>query len=283
MEIKNLIPSNVITELSNTDFAFLEDVLFRFNGLPSLSELWQILDEHWAKIGCDPNVMDERIEQFYEHPVWLLNGLFSEYDAESRSNRAEIANWVIRNCPSRIADFGGGFGGLARMISNREPGIVVEVVEPHPHRAALALAKNSPNVHYVPELTGNYDIIVATDVFEHVPDPLELFELTARTLKPKGLYFTANCFASVIKCHLPQLFHFRYAWDHALAALGMQPGERVCYGRCFQRVVSEFDLPAARRVARHGRWIRTAVQWLPRGGDRIGNTLMTLACGGSHS
>ena len=74
--------------------------------------------------------------------------------------------------PVLVADYGGGFGVLALLLGAALPKAQVELVEPHPHAAAIALAAYTPNVRYVLELTGSYDLLIATDVFEHVPIPL---------------------------------------------------------------------------------------------------------------
>ena len=97
-----------------------------------------------------------------------------------------------------MADFGGGFGGLARFIGAALPQASVDVVEPHPHPATIALAADTPNVRFVPELSGDYDLLIATDVFEHVPNPIALAASTASHLRVGGSYLIANCFAPVI-------------------------------------------------------------------------------------
>lgn len=38
--------------------------------------------------------MDARIGSFYAHPVWLLNGLFIEQNAQSLANRRGFTDWV---------------------------------------------------------------------------------------------------------------------------------------------------------------------------------------------
>ncbi|MEA1048976.1 class I SAM-dependent methyltransferase [Lamprobacter modestohalophilus] len=124
------------------------------------------------------------------HPVWLLNGLFIEQHAQSLDNRRRFTDWVAAQSPRRVADYGGGFGGLARMIGAACPSAEVEVIEPHPHPLAIERARRSPNVHYRPALDGEYDILIATDVFEHVPDPLGLAAETAAALKPGGHYLS---------------------------------------------------------------------------------------------
>jgi site-specific recombinase XerC len=79
-----------------------------------------------------------------------------------------------------VADYGGGFVALARLLGSAMCDKQVEVVEPHPHAAAIALAAATPNVRNVPELTGHYVLLIATDVFTHVPDPIDLAFSTTR-------------------------------------------------------------------------------------------------------
>ena len=84
------------------------------------------------------------------------------------------------------------------------------MIEPHPHPLAIERARRSLNVRYRAALNGEYDILIATDVFEHVPDSLGLAVETAAALKPDGHYLIANCFYPAALCHLPSTFQFRY-------------------------------------------------------------------------
>ena len=151
----------------------------------------------------------------------------------------------------------------------------MEVVEPHPHPEAIALAADTPNVRFVPELTGDYDLLIATDVFEHVPDPIALAASTASHIPIGGRYLIANCFAPVIACHLPQLFHLSIGWDQAMREMGLQPLEKVKYGRAFGRT-GELDEEAARRSEELAQRVYPWVQFLPKGRSRAGQALMKL-------
>jgi len=272
------VPQLVLQHLTANEKRFLAEVFTRFNGYPSLEQLWHLMDEQWIAHDCDPKQMDERVAAFYQHPVWILNGLFIEQHAQSLESRRMFTDWVLHQAPVRVADFGGGFGGLARFIGEALPNAQVEVVEPHPHSAAIALAASTPNVRFVPELSGGYDILIATDVFEHVPDPIGLAAETASFLRDGGVYLMANCFAPVIMCHLPQLFHFNMAWDSAMQAMGLQPGERVGYGRAFRPTTSVFNIDAASRLGDCAKSLYPVVRLLPRGQARIGNLLMRSFC-----
>ncbi len=256
------IPADDLILITPNEQRWLDKTFERFGGYPSLEEIWALMDETWRDLHCDHEVMDARIGAFYAHPVWLLNGLFIEQHALSLDNRQRFTDWVAAQSPRRVADYGGGFGGLARMIGAACPTAVVEVIEPHPHPLAIQRARRSPNVRYRPALDGEYDILIATDVFEHVPDPLGLAWESAAALRPGGRYLIANCFQPMILCHLPQTFHFRHSWDRALLALGLEPAEPVVYGRAFIRR-GALDLEAARHVEYRSRWLWTLTRYLP--------------------
>jgi SAM-dependent methyltransferase len=275
IELSKYVPPLVLQHLSEGEKKYLVGVFNRFGGYPSLEQMWSLMDEPWIALGCDPLNMDERVTAFYQHPVWMLNGLFIEQHAQSLENRRVFTDWVVSQRPTRVADFGGGFGGLARFIGQALPATQVEVVDPHP--PAIALAAETPNVRFVPQLTGEYDILIATDVFEHVPDPIGLTAETAEHLRLGGQYLIANCFAPVILCHLPQLFHFNSSWDAVMLAMGLKPEAVIGYGRAYKRLGS-FDVTAARQTGDCGRKVHRLVSWLPRGRARVGRLLMRLLC-----
>jgi SAM-dependent methyltransferase len=68
----------------------------------------------------------------------------------------------------------------------------------------------------------NCDVLVSTDVLEHVHDPLEALVQMVRAVKVGGHMIIANCFYPVIACHLPSTFHFRYSFEQFCAELGLE-------------------------------------------------------------
>jgi hypothetical protein len=256
------IPNQLVGSLSREEFAYLEQISMRYNGFPPLKELWKLMDEPWLAYGCDPLVVDERIQKYYEHPVWLLNGLFVENDSQSIEYRSAFVNHILSFNPSRVADYGGGFGTLARMLANALPGTPIEVVEPYPHALANALAASIPNISYVPKLSGTYDLLIATDVFEHVLDPLSLVANTSSFLGSNGIYMMANCFYPVIKCHLPQNMHFNVSWDSSMAAMGFRLRHKLHYA-CFYELGITVDLPAAKTIERKSKELYQVLKFLP--------------------
>lgn len=262
-ELNSWISEHELPLIKHEEKEWLSQVFKQFNGYPNLEELWALMDQPWNEIGCDSSTMDSRVGDYYAHPVWLLNGLFIEQHRESLKNRVNFSQWVVDQKPKRIAEFGGGFGSLARMIGAALPEATVEVIEPHPHSIAIARAQKTNNVTYQSKFDGEYDIVVATDVFEHVPDPLLLVEETAGHLREGGKYLIANCFYPVIQCHLPQHFHFRYSWDTALCAMGWKAMEKVEYGRAYQRP-NKLNLANAREVERRSKQFWEVAQYLPQ-------------------
>ena len=275
--VPSLVPPTVAAHLSREEEEWLAGVAERFGGrYPNLREMWMLMDEVWQEKGCDPAEMNERIGAFYGHPVWLLTGLFIEQDTESRKNSARFAEWVARQKPMRVADYGGGYGTLARMIGAACPHAQVEVIEPHPHAAAIARVEETANIHYVGELSGEYDVLIATDVFEHVPDPIALMQETAEFLSSDGLYLTANCYRPVIRCHLPQSLHFFYSWSRVVRALGLRQVETVAYGQVFARA-GKANEAKARRIEQISRRWSPAFDRLPmRGRARVGKFIFSL-------
>lgn len=263
-----------IENITSTERQYLESVLANGKAL-TLEELWALVDDAWEKCQCDPNVMDDRVERFYAHPVWLLNGLFIEQHAESIHHRRTLTKYIASLKPKRVADFGGGYGSLARFVGKHCPEAEVHIIEPHPHRTAVSLANRTPNVRYVSGFIGEYDVIIATDVFEHVPDPLALVENTSAHLKIDGEYIIANCFWPVVRCHLPSTFHFRWSWDYAMVAMNLLPGRTVAYGRAYRRL-GQVSASASRIIeSRSKRWFWLIEKMPGRARGRVAHLLIT--------
>ena len=93
-----------------------------------LENMWRLLDIIWDEFGCDNEKLNmDKINKFYSHPVWLLNGLFIEQHDISMSHRLHITKWIIEKKFKTIIDYGGGFGTLAKLISDRNPNINIDI------------------------------------------------------------------------------------------------------------------------------------------------------------
>jgi SAM-dependent methyltransferase len=189
----------------------------------SMDQLWNLMDQAWARHACDSRSPDhERLATFYSDPVWLLNGMFIEQHPLSMDHRSAITAAVASLRPQSVLDFGGGFGTLARLLAAALPKAEIRICEPFPPRHGIESCKPFDNIRFVPELCPqSLDVLVCTDVLEHVPDPLVLLALMVDAVRPGGHLFIANCFYPVILCHLPCTFHLRYSFDNFCRALGL--------------------------------------------------------------
>ncbi len=202
--------------------------LERFGDISKLHRriLFREMDRVWDELGLDNarplSSQTDKVAAFYSHPVWVLNGLFSELDKVSRAHRKAIARYVSTLPVRRVADYGGGSGVLAEFITEASSSIDVEIVEPYPFEFFLQRRKNVPRVRYVPALAPPYDLVIAQDVLEHVDEPERLILTLVETVRPNGYLIFANCFYPEIKCHLPSTFYLRHQFKSLVSHVGLE-------------------------------------------------------------
>ena len=137
-------------------------------------------------------------------------------------HREAIAAAIASLAPQNILDFGGGFGTLARLIAQCLPQAEISICEPYPPQHGVESCKSYPNIIFEPCLRSqSVDVLVSTDVLEHVSDPLSLLAAMVDAVKPGGHLFLASCFYPVIACHLPCTFHLRDTFDAFCSELGL--------------------------------------------------------------
>ena len=188
---------------------------------PDVQVIWSEMDRVWDELGLDNSIpiANQPVHQFYSHPVWMLNALFTAADHASRAHRQAIAAFIAQSGARKIADFGGGGAELSRQIILHCPDACVDIVEPFPSALGRYRISQMENVQFVSSLKGSYDLIIAQDVLEHVDKPLAIAADIFSALRPGGIAIFANCFFPVIKCHLPRTFHLRATFKY-LANLG---------------------------------------------------------------
>lgn len=192
-------------------------------GMDDLEQMWSLMDLVWDDYGCDnKNLNWENIGKFYSHPVWLLNGLFIEQHDVSMGHRHAISDWIVQNNFKNVVDYGGGFGTLARLVAQKDKNIKMNIYEPHPSEFGLKRVAEFGNIKIISKLESNYDCLTSIDVLEHVPDPLKDFAEIIKSVRLNGYLVIANAFYPMIKCHLPQDFHFRYSFNQFAKMLGLE-------------------------------------------------------------
>jgi 2-polyprenyl-3-methyl-5-hydroxy-6-metoxy-1,4-benzoquinol methylase len=217
--------------LSEKDLSELQILLLKSSSSPpTVNDIWQLMDEVWDKLGCDNrNINWEKINGFYKHPIWILNGIFTEYDPASIRNRQAIADWVFlnQNKINSCLDYGGGFGSLSRLVSDKSSEIFIDIYEPHPTTVALSKSEKYYKINYIDTIEKHYDLLISTDVLEHVSNPLKLFSEMIGYVNYEGYIILANCFYPDIKCHLPITFHLRFTFNIFAKMMGLKN-----LGRC---------------------------------------------------
>jgi 2-polyprenyl-3-methyl-5-hydroxy-6-metoxy-1,4-benzoquinol methylase len=119
--------------------------------------------------------------------------------------------------PLRILDLGCGNGSLSGMIS--EAGFDVEGCDPS--EEGIQQARSAyPGISFTclsiyddppTEWLGAFDVIVSTEVVEHLYDPRAMPRLAARLLKPGGRILVTTPYHGYLKNLMLSLFN---KWDH---------------------------------------------------------------------
>jgi 2-polyprenyl-6-hydroxyphenyl methylase/3-demethylubiquinone-9 3-methyltransferase len=211
--------------LTKTEKEEIEKLLQRKNEniTNELDQLIYLHDLIWDDYGCDNKKLNwDKIGLYYNHPVWILSGLFIEQDNTSMGHRHAISEWIFENNLKNIVDYGGGFGTLARLVAQKDKNINMNIYEPHPSELGLKRVAEFKNIYIIDKLDLNYDCLMSTDVLEHVPDPLKTFSEMVRSVKKNGYLVVANHFYPFGECHLPQTFHFRYSFNYFAIMMGLK-------------------------------------------------------------
>ena len=214
------IPLNL---LNNDEIIYLEK--YTNNEILTLEELWYEIDKIWDKFKLDNTkpFKGQKISDFYSHPIWILNGIYSSSDSLSTYHRQSIANYISnRENNILICDFGGGFGELSIQISKTlTHDKTINIVEPFPSKVGKHRISKYPQIIFTENLLDNYDIVIAQDVLEHVENPIEISINLVKSLKIGGQIIFANCFFPFIKAHLPKNFYLSLYFTWIMMCLGL--------------------------------------------------------------
>lgn len=193
--------------------------------LPTVEWVWAEMDRVWDHYSMNNReaLLEQSVADFYSHPAWLMNGVFTSLDPISNQHRNAIAEFISKNDFKLIADYAGGFGELAIKMAKKSPDSIIRIIEPYPSDFGLYRLKDWPNIEVRSSLGVNeYNVVIAQDVLEHVEDPIGLAFTLAESVEESGYVIFANCFYPVIKCHLPKTFHLRYMFRFVMFAYGLK-------------------------------------------------------------
>lgn len=191
--------------------------------LPSVEWIWSEMNRVWQDQGLDNRVsLDKQdIGRYYSHPIWLVNGIFTALDKESVRHRQAIRQFLDRNGLNQIADYGGGSGVLANIITENE-NTTVDIIEPYPADFYVNKYQHNHQINYIPDFAHHdYQAVIAQDVLEHVENPVKTAFTIASHARNHGYLIFANCFYPVIECHLPRTFYLRHTFPLIMKAMGL--------------------------------------------------------------
>lgn len=217
------------------------------------------MDGVWEMVGLNNRLplstQMAAVAAFYSHPVWILNGLFSEYDLVSNLHRKAIAQCIRELEGKKIADYGGGSGVLARFVAEELPSADVQIIEPYASTIFVDRLKYLSSVKFVSKLNHGYDVVIAQDVLEHVDNPINLAVDLIEATRMGGFLIFANSFYPDIKCHLPATFYLRHTFTGLMKYAGLAFVGRVHgaeHALVFKRVtqVNHQALGAAAKIAK---------------------------------
>ncbi|NJL83688.1 MAG: hypothetical protein HC890_13415 [Chloroflexaceae bacterium] len=137
----------------------------------TLEKVWQLMDSAWDSLDCDNTKLDlDKINKFYQHPVWILNALFIEQHDLSMQHRWSIAKWIDGNKDSikHIIDYGGGMGVLAKTVASQNRNFCVDIYEPYPNEIALAYVTNNPEIRYINKLEKIIMIVLSAPMYSNM-------------------------------------------------------------------------------------------------------------------
>jgi len=192
--------------------------------IPSIQWVWKEIDRVWDSLDLNNKLSleSQAIAQFYAHPVWIMNGIFSALDPISFSHRQSIAKYVVESGHLRVTDFGGGFGELAKQILQLKSSMKVIIVEPYPSLLCKSRIQDEKNIQLFEKIVkDSQDVVIAQDVLEHVEDPILLAYILSDAIPVGGIVIFANCFHPYIKCHLPATFHLRFTFRFIMIFMGL--------------------------------------------------------------
>ena len=247
--------------LSKNSSKYLENLP---ESIPSVEWVWREMDRVWEQCGLNNRLplKNQPIGDFYSHPVWLMNGIFTQLDPVSSDHRSAIAKYLQQVGVKNVADYGGGFGELALAITRAVSDAQVSIIEPYPSRLGIERIAGDASIRISSGLEPDcYDVAIAQDVLEHVDDPVELAWMIAGAVTSNGPTYGqvifANCFYPVIQCHLPSTFHLRHTFRWVMRAMGLRylgVVKDAAHAQVFERI-GPLDLSKARSAERLSRVI----------------------------
>ncbi|MCB0170539.1 MAG: class I SAM-dependent methyltransferase [Anaerolineae bacterium] len=191
----------------------------------TLQQLWRLTDQAWDELnGANTNNrgVERFLSEFYQHPVWLINAAFCESDPSTINDRLAAIRLIRHVAPSKVLDFGGGFGTVSRLCAETIPDVnTIDLVDISETRHVVQqYLSEYPKIRVLEKPAPLYDAVVSTEVLEHVIDPIETVIEINNLLRKGGAFSASWSFVPVVKCHLPHNYHLQTIMLWIIRSLG---------------------------------------------------------------
>ena len=210
------VPSNLYPRSSH-------DYLALFPLLIPIEELYAEMDRVWLDcLNSHGKVFgDKFFSDFYRHPVWCLNSVFSSVDTASVHNREALIEAIRLLYIEEVADMGGGYGVFLQMLKERLPSLRAVLCEPYINQQ-IESELSKKYIEVVRQTPTQVSAYVFIDVLEHLVEPLEYLKEILAVARPGSYFIFGNCFYPFIKCHLPSSFYLRHTFIFAAGLMGLK-------------------------------------------------------------
>ncbi len=161
----------------------------------------------------------------YLYELCLYHALSPSYPPMSQA----VIDWC-RAIGGRTLDFGGGNGDISIRLAQSGhdieycdvPGKTLDFAAWRFARRSLSIPVHKSTNPLSPHIDGTYNIIIALDVLEHLPDPIHFCEIFFQHIQPGGFLIAKPSFTTddTHPMHLASNAHFTHSFDQELARIG---------------------------------------------------------------
>ena len=216
-----------------------------------LARLSAIVAEHQKWNEFRP-LIDALLNLEPDERQWILSGDLGIYDV-GKKNAPTRDHWIaekLKELPAgaRLLDAGAGECQYKKYCEHLN--YVAQDVAVYDASDAAGLQNEGwdfsqidivSDICSIPEQDHSFDVVLCTEVFEHLPDPVRALEELVRLLRPGGILITTAPFWSLTH-QAP--FHFatgfnRYFYEHHYDRLGLEIIDMVPNGNFFECLAQE--------------------------------------------
>jgi 2-polyprenyl-3-methyl-5-hydroxy-6-metoxy-1,4-benzoquinol methylase len=169
----------------------------------------------------------KNINLFYQHPVWILNGLWTYEDKNSVLHRHLVVKFFkdfFKNRPIKVSDYGGGAGSLGKICVKLYNNIkCYDIIEPYPFIYFKKKLKKEKKIFFKKKIKKNfYDVLIMQTVLEHVNNPIDVLKNVLKNFEKGKLILIGNDFYPIEKCHIKTNFYLRHTFNWVVQSLGLK-------------------------------------------------------------